>query len=297
MTNKDILIKVGFLLSYDYDFLRTSIPLVYKEADMIVLAKDYQSRTWSGTRFTIEPDFFDWLKLIDIDQKIKIYEDDFYRPELTLLENDTRERKMLGVYLGSGGWHVQLDADEYIVNFKGVVEFLKTKSLFLKDPVKKSVNFCMNFHVLYKQVRGGYLYVKGKPEIYQVATNNPDYTACRKTNGIEISTGFDIIHHTWARKPEEVRMKLENWTHARDFDTKSYFNLWNAIDENNYKYISDFHPMVPGFWKSLDYTKAETLTEAIHTLSKKEISKKNGLITAFKNNYPLKKFLKKIKRK
>jgi len=99
MTNTLPLIKVGFLLSYDYDFLRTSLPLVYKEADVIALAKDYQCRTWSGNQFIISDNFFEWLKKFDTENKIKIYEDDFYRPELSLIENDTRERNMLAAFL------------------------------------------------------------------------------------------------------------------------------------------------------------------------------------------------------
>jgi len=288
------LIKVGFLLSYDYDFLKTSIPLIYKEADTIVLAKDEQCRTWSGNTFTIADEFFKWIKDIDSQKKIKIYEDNFYLPELSLVENDTRERNMLADHLGKdGGWHVQLDADEYIVNFKQFVDLLKSKSSFLDNPEKTQIDFSFNFHVLYKRVEGGFLYVDGRPEIYPVATNYPNYIACRKTNAIAISTGFDIIHHTWARKPDEVRMKLNNWTHAKDFNTESYFKLWDAIDKDNYKFVADFHPMIKGFWPKLGFLAGDKLEDAIKAITNLPVQKDNALVHAIKSNYWLKKILNK----
>ena len=51
-------IHVGFLLSYDYDKLKKSIPPVYKEADAIFIAMDHKNRTWSGENFQVELSFF-----------------------------------------------------------------------------------------------------------------------------------------------------------------------------------------------------------------------------------------------
>jgi len=107
-----MLIKVGFLVSYDYNYLRTSLPLVYAEADSVSLAIDKQRRTWNGGSFTIDDAFFEWLKSMDTKKKIRIYEDDFFDPNLSAIENDSRERNMLAKFMGEGGWHVQVDADE-----------------------------------------------------------------------------------------------------------------------------------------------------------------------------------------
>ena len=51
-------IQVGFLLSYDYEKLKLSIPPVYDQADAIFLAMDEKQRTWSGKEFEIDPIFF-----------------------------------------------------------------------------------------------------------------------------------------------------------------------------------------------------------------------------------------------
>jgi hypothetical protein len=36
------------------------------------------------------------------------------------MECDTRERNMLAKYMGEGGWHVQIDADEYFADFLSI---------------------------------------------------------------------------------------------------------------------------------------------------------------------------------
>ena len=69
MKNKKI--KVGFLVSYDYEFLKTSFPLVYHSADEIYLAIDINNNTWSGNKFQIH-DSFDWINKIDKNQKLNL---------------------------------------------------------------------------------------------------------------------------------------------------------------------------------------------------------------------------------
>ena len=93
-------IHVGFLMSYDYEKLKFSIPPVYKEADAIFIALDKDYRTWKGNPFTVDDSFFSWLKAFDVDNKITIYKDDFYIPELDAIQNDTRERTMLSEQMG-----------------------------------------------------------------------------------------------------------------------------------------------------------------------------------------------------
>lgn len=54
----DDLIKVGFLASYDYEYLKDSIPPIYKESDKIYITLDKNRKTWSGNSFEIKNDFF-----------------------------------------------------------------------------------------------------------------------------------------------------------------------------------------------------------------------------------------------
>ena len=80
-------INVGFLVSYDYKYLKSSLPLIYEDSSSITLAIDINRNTWSGSTFNIDNSFFEWIKEIDLDNKISIYEDDFYKKELSSIEN------------------------------------------------------------------------------------------------------------------------------------------------------------------------------------------------------------------
>ena len=44
-------------MSYDYEFLKQSLPLSYKNADKIVLTLDENYNTWSGNKFEVDADF------------------------------------------------------------------------------------------------------------------------------------------------------------------------------------------------------------------------------------------------
>src|SRR5690606_41171415 len=72
----------------------------------------FPTRRSSDLKFQVAPSFYDWLKEFDSEKKIQIYKDDFYIPELSAIENDTRERTLLSEKMGVGNWLVQVDADE-----------------------------------------------------------------------------------------------------------------------------------------------------------------------------------------
>ena len=88
-------IQVGFLVSYDYELLKFAIPPIYEDSDEIFLAIDKNRKTWNGSDIYIEDHFFEWIKTFDVHNKIRIYEDDFYVPSISGMQNDTRERFML----------------------------------------------------------------------------------------------------------------------------------------------------------------------------------------------------------
>ena len=67
-----MMIKVGFLAAYDYALLEYAIPPVYASADQITICIDRDRLTWTGDPFVIEPSFFDWLKGIDHDRKVRL---------------------------------------------------------------------------------------------------------------------------------------------------------------------------------------------------------------------------------
>ena len=256
------LIKVGFLVSYDWHLLKYAIPRIYKNADIIHLALDKKRLTWAGNTFDFDLEAFQkMISEIDIDHKIKLYEDDFYVSMLTPMQCEVRERNMLATQMGAGGWHIQLDADEFFLDFE---KFIMCLNKFNNN--SKPINICIGLLNLYKKTEKGYFYIENnetKLETVQVATNVPVYEHGRKNGHFNHQSPFFIIHDTWARSEEEILQKIENWGHKTDFDVMKYFEFWKSINENNFQTIQDFHPIAPKTWQKLAFRKAENLKQLL----------------------------------
>ncbi|MEO8253098.1 MAG: hypothetical protein ABI554_01830 [Flavobacterium sp.] len=267
-------IHVGFLLSYDYEKLKQSIPPVYHTADKIFIAEDSNKKTWSGNVFEVDDSFYQWLKEFDVDNKIEFYRDNFYIPELSAIENDTRERHLLSLKMGIGNWLIQVDSDEYFVDFKRFVANLRKYDHLLDNPEINKVQFACFWLVIYKYTEDGILYVN-KPMKSVFATNFPNYKCARRTNERTIYFDNLVLHESIARTEEQLRYKLKNWGHSNEVD-KNFLKKWMMIDETNYDQFEDFYYIEPKRWKKLDYlptTKIKEIKKIIETKSKLTISK------------------------
>ena len=253
-------IHVGFLLSYDYENLKKAIPPVYEGADAIFIAEDKEYRTWSGEQFEVFSSFYDWLEEFDTENKIQIYKDDFYLPELTAIENDTRERTMLSEKMGVGNWLVQVDADEYFIDFDGFVKNLRKYDHFLNKPEKTPVQIAGFLINMYKYTDDGLLYVD-QPTKVLLATNYPKYTYARQNRKRIIYVDSLLMHECISRSEEDLMTKLTNWGHSKDFDIKSYVDKWRTVNKNNYKEMQDFFYLEPSGWKSLDFIDSKNIDE------------------------------------
>lgn len=265
-------IQVGFLVSYDYELLKNAIPLIYKFSDTIFLALDIDRKTWNGQPIIIDDDFFDWIKNFDIDNKIHIYEDKFCKPELSTMECEVRERKMIANKMGVGNWIIQLDADEYFINFERFVNFLKSKSNYLVNPEKNKIQI-QPFHVsLYKKTKNGYLFVNEATKTV-VATNYPDYKIGRKTHGRVVYYNSLILHESISRKREDLIIKLNNWGHNKEVDIDRFMKKWDAVSESNYREMQDFFFLEPEKWKYLDFIKGNTFSELFENFKREKEQK------------------------
>ena len=276
-------INVGFLVSYDYQYLKQSIPLVYESSDRIVLAVDINGNTWSGNKFSIDDEFFNWIKEFDTTNKIEIYRENFYDPNLTSIQNDTRERTMLAEFFGKGNWYIQLDADELFVNFKGFVEYLKAHPKYLINPEKNKVQLFLFFVNLFKKLPDGYLYVEQPFETATVATNYIGYRNARISKFRKIYLPFFVVHNTWARENEEIYFKLNNWGHNKDFNVEEYFTFWKNIDRNNYSTFKNVHPVVPEKWRSLGFCPTNDINKVVSYFENSTILKVSKLFIFGKN--------------
>jgi hypothetical protein len=256
-------IKVGFCVAYDWELLKNSIPRIYNDADEICLSIDKDRTSWSGRKYEFdEKAFLNFVEAIDKQNKIKIYEDVFYNAGKSPIENDNYQRNKMAVFMGDGGWHIQIDSDEYFIDFKGFVEYLKTINLN-----KKAFNICVNYISLIKKVENGYLCTLNNNERYEympMATNVPEYSNARRNGHFNIQSPFFAIHETWARSDDELWNKMNSWGHSKDFNKESYYKLWQSLDADNAKYIQNFHPIEAPVWQLLQFVKANNVGDVIN---------------------------------
>jgi hypothetical protein len=261
------MIKVGYLISYDFEFVFLSIKQLYNDVDRIFLAVDKERKTWSGNSFFVSDSFFEEIKRMDINHKIEIYEDNFFVPANQPMQNETRERKMLANKMGEG-WCVQLDADEYIYDFKSVKDFLNQNDYLLKNVEATHVQIQGVLITIFKVLDDGILYIEND-EKFNFITNLPDYTIARNIKHLPSHfSNIKVIHQSWGRKNEEVLTKIRNWGHRDDFDTAEFYEFWKNLSSSNYKTYKNFHPLTPNQWNELKLIPLNSLEEFIVEYSK-----------------------------
>ncbi|HLU81350.1 MAG TPA: hypothetical protein VK010_04685 [Flavobacteriaceae bacterium] len=253
-------IHVGFLMSYDYPKLKNSLPPVYAASDAIFIALDENLKTWTGQNFQVENEFFDWIKKFDRDHKITIYRDNFYDPKLSPIENDNRERRMLSEKMGLGNWLIQVDSDEYFLNFENFVKDVRKYDRFLDNPEKNKIQIAAWLLNIYKYVDDGVLFVD-KPTRGVMATNFPNYRVARNTRQRIVYTQNLLLHETVARTETEILTKFENWGHQHQIDLEGFMEKWRKVDSSNYDEYRDFFYIEPEKWKKLEFVKGNSWEE------------------------------------
>lgn len=256
------MIKVGYLVSYDYDMILTSIRQLYNYVDKIIIAIDKDRKTWSGNYFEIPQSFFDEIKNFDSKNIIEFYFDSFFVPELSPIDCETRERNMLLKKMGKG-WLIQLDVDEYIFDFKKIANYLKRYWYLTLFPRLTPISFSGKWLTLYRQLSDGYLYIENN-ERFSFITNQSYYTYTRDNNKVRNHySNINVIHQSWARTDEEIQMKIKNWGHRDDFNTQQYFEFWKNLSSSNYLNYKNIHPIKPKVWNELHFLPSKSIDEFI----------------------------------
>jgi len=205
---------------------------------------------------------------------VVIYEDDFYVPTLNAIENDTRERHMLGLKMGIGNWLVQVDSDEIFIDFEKFVKKLRKYDSYLINPEKHPIQVA-GFHVnVYKYLDQGMLYVE-KPSKFLLATNYPNYKYAKNTKERIIYDDAYVLHEGLARTEEELRMKLANWGHKHEING-TFLDKWLMANETNYHTIKDVFYLDADTWPELGYfpsSNLEDLKKLVYENPKLELPK------------------------
>lgn len=260
------MIKVGYILSYDYDLIFTSINQIYDEADKIFIAIDVNRKTWSGNDYELPLSFFENIKLLDYKNKLQIYEDNFYISELTPIECETRERNLLLKKMGRG-WLIQLDVDEYVYDFKTLTNYLNKYWYLTLFPKYTPVVFKGKLITLFKQTEEGFLYIDND-EKFPFITNLNEYEFTRYITKVRNHfVNVNVVHQSWARTDDEIQTKIKNWGHRDDFNTQHYFEFWKNISSSTYMNYNNIHPISPEVWNKLHFLPSKSIEEFINKYS------------------------------
>ena len=278
-------VKIGFCVAYDWEMLKYSLPLVYTHADRICLSLDGDRVSWAGEKFHFdETQFQSFLTLIDTQKKIYVLEESFYLTGFSPMQNEVRQRNRMAESLGKGGWHIQLDCDEYFIDFNQFVQFLQES----RNVRFKKTNICCGLITIFKKVSNGFLIIDRRDkyhiEAIAIATTEPFYEYGRRNGHFNFHTKFQILHQSWARNEEDILLKVKNWGHKNDFDAMRFLGLWKSIDENNYKQIINFHPIQALQWHSLRYIRADSIEDLIAKIRTLKIKTYSNWELALKNS-------------
>lgn len=263
-------IHVGIPISYDYKYLPLCLAQIYETADKITLAIDKNRKTWAGKKYEFDEAFLSDFLANDPRHKISLYEDDFSIPELSSMDCDKRERRMIRQFMKSeeeNAWHLQIDTDEYFINFSSFIHFLHN----LEKHYTGHITVMPRLVTIFKQVSGGLIiadddYNSGYFPVASIGGSrfNP------ADDELIIRTDFKVLHQSWGRNEEEVKFKISNWGHNVDFDTEEYFEFWKSVNRYNAPYIHDCHPLGKYCgWNRLQYVDGSIQT-VIGSLRKDE---------------------------
>jgi hypothetical protein len=264
-----MIISVGFLVAYDFELLKTSLPLIYTRANHILLVIDKDRLSLKGNHFYFDEHFFQWVKKIDVAGKIVWVEESFYSPERNPHDAELYMRNYMLQQMPVSDWYFQFDPDEYALDFNGLVDSLESIGYDKNIPIV--IETC--WITLFKQNENGFFIIGGPREKVRIATNRAFNTDNRMIADAQvIQLDYNILHQSWARTSKEVWQKLSNWSHNQDFDIQKFFNLWKGCNIFNYRFYWQFHPLSGPIWQYLLFIRAKTPESLIEQLDSQPLS-------------------------
>jgi hypothetical protein len=239
------------LVAYDYRFLLATIPSYLDFVDELLVGVDSDRLTMTGTPFEIPASFFEDLQRLDQKPaKIRVISRPFYSPSRSPMENEVAERNALSFETLAQNWIVSIDSDELVLNPRQFFRFLR------KQKSDEDVCIEARWITAFKDLGTSVLVIAagadGALERFPIATRRRGgFVTGRRTQAAAVLSPGLVLHYSWARREDEVRQKLENWSHSRDFDVTKYFEFWKNVHADNYLAVRAFHPIWPTTWSRL----------------------------------------------
>lgn len=289
----DLHLGVVMVAQNDEETVERTLLSFYEHVDAIVVSTDPR-KGWTGKPIT--PDStLDFVRRIDREHKIDIIEADFFYYDDPLM-NDTRQRQLSADWLANKhpnlDWVLQIDADEEFLDFSVVTDYLANlpkRCRGVSWQMAQVFNILEDGRVLVVVDERGELqlytfYLAHRPFAKLVRGRNPALhpfslnrqtlrlnEVLRRSNRITgIDPAFDgsrnpsglCLHHTFAKSEKRIQEKLKTWTHAYDFDTDQFFDLWKR-SKTDWENIKNFHPMSGNLWPALKAVDPDELRNSV----------------------------------
>jgi hypothetical protein len=240
--------KLSFvtLLAYDYKYAFKAIESYYDLADEIILGLDVDRRTWAGNPFYIDMSEVKlFIERVDAPKKIKIVEDNYHRFATAKL-NDAAERNFLSLKCAPGNWIIQIDCDEFLLN---PMEFRDWLERAPDDSLIKA-KWSTVFKIFPEE--GACLLVDGESGGPNIGTKKANaYISHRRTGQETLVSPLELLHFSWGRTRDDLKQKLDNWSHKDEFNTNAYLKVWDSVTLNNYQKFENIHPLNGRAWPRL----------------------------------------------
>lgn len=235
------------LISYDADFLPSSISSYYNYVDEIVLGLDKDRISWNNKSFTFnETELWAGLQKIDVDNKISIIEENFHQSKVAI-ENDNYERNFLKEQC-QHDWIISIDADEVLLNAKDFfVNYCPIAARY-----KHKVDLCMTWITPYKKIDDTILLIVNEDSSPFVGENqgvmtskDSNYVYARWTDKSaqghnRILSPLYAMHWSLCRNSEALKQKINNTGHSDLVDKDPFYTIWSQVTLENYTELHNF---------------------------------------------------------
>lgn len=263
-------IGVVVVAQNDAETIERSVSSYYPYVEAALVSNDPE-RGWSGKAITPD-DTLERVRALDRERKITVVQRDFYQyPDPN--QNDTAQRQVSAdilAHLCPGlDWILQIDADEEFLDFPAVVSVLSRLARFTYSVYWRWIQ------IFNRLDDGRYLVVVeaegGRPalEKFPLAHRpNAKLKFMRRPRlpirdrflnrvlrmeydpGTQMPLHQGVLHYSYAKSEARIQEKLSTWSHARDFDTETFFALWQR-SKTDWGSIKDFHPTQKSMWPAL----------------------------------------------
>lgn len=271
----------AYILAADPAWIEQSVSSYYGIVDEIIVTYDKTSRGFTGVPIPVD-ECLQRLRAIDSENKMRFCPGDYSKPdERTPMGGEVYQRQCAFAEIGNDAdWILQIDTDELLPNPDRLIDLLEyagreeipvvewpMRVLFQRLSDGRFLEVCRTNggdHFEYpgpiaarpgvnplhgRRAHGTFLRTAVNGDNYSLQVRRPAEPDERR---VEFCNTEDaILHFSWARTPEEMRLKVASWSHHDGLKSWMFYHLYWKGAPYLWRWMRDFHPFARGLWPAL----------------------------------------------